>query len=105
MLVPSSHKAYKELSEAFLSDSGAIDYGRIVEVSHPHLILTSPNSHPILTQSAPNPHPILSQEKPEVFSGAMVAHLEPGDVILWDDRTIHCNAPVDSQAFCLKYWN
>jgi hypothetical protein len=30
---------------------------------------------------------------PEVFASAMIAHLEAGDVFLWDDRTIHCNGP------------
>lgn len=28
-----------------------------------------------------------------MLNRAMVAHLERGDVFLWDDRTIHCNAP------------
>ena len=32
-------------------------------------------------------------ETPSVFDSAMVTHLEAGDVLLWDDRTIHCNSP------------
>ena len=28
---------------------------------------------------------------PELFEQAMIAHLEAGDVFVWDDRTLHCN--------------
>jgi hypothetical protein len=31
-------------------------------------------------------------QRPELFEGAIVAHLEAGDLFLWDDRTFHCNA-------------
>ena len=31
---------------------------------------------------------------PEVFEGnVIIAHVEPGDAVLWDDRSIHCNHP------------
>jgi hypothetical protein len=29
----------------------------------------------------------------EVFAAMIYPHLEAGDVFLWDDRTLHCNAP------------
>jgi hypothetical protein len=31
--------------------------------------------------------------RPDVFAGAIYPDLEPGDLFLWDDRTLHCNAP------------
>ena len=30
---------------------------------------------------------------PEIFEESVIAHLEAGDGFLWDDRTLHCNAP------------
>lgn len=31
--------------------------------------------------------------RPEIFEESIIAHLEAGDVFIWDDRTLHCNAP------------
>jgi hypothetical protein len=28
---------------------------------------------------------------PEVFEHSVIAHLEAGDIFLWDDRSLHCN--------------
>eukprot|EP01043_Picozoa_sp_COSAG02_P054007 COSAG02_NODE_6052_length_3841_cov_1.903795_2_plen_141_part_00 len=33
------------------------------------------------------------KHRPEIFEESIIPHLEAGDVFLWDDRALHCNAP------------
>ena len=60
-----SHKAYAELATMHATQDHRIPMAPVYE-SHPELFATG---------------------------RCVIAHLEAGDVFLWDDRTAHCNAP------------
>jgi hypothetical protein len=112
VLVPSSHRAYKELAEAFLTDGGAIDYARIA-LERPEVLGGAMVAHLVCRQAHPaylagravcieTPHSVTYARCVCVCvrptwgtpsQGGLCAQ-EVGDMILWDDRTIHCNAPV-----------
>lgn len=65
VIVSGSHKHYATLNREFFSKSGN---QRIT--------------------------PEIVAAYPEIFVGnVIIAHVEPGDVVLWDDRSIHCNHP------------
>jgi hypothetical protein len=71
VIVPRSHKMYKELVEELGQGEGE---RRGMDVQ------------------------LVRKERPDVFANAIYTHLEAGDVFLWDDRTLHCNAPGIGQA-------
>ena len=66
VIVRRSHKLYKELVEKYGQGEGE---RRSMDVQR------------------------VRKERPELFADAIYTHLEAGDVFLWDDRTLHCNAP------------
>jgi hypothetical protein len=65
VVVAGSHKHYPSLNEQFFSKTGK-------QQMTPEIVAA----------------------RPEVFAGnVIIAHVEPGDAVLWDDRSIHCNHP------------
>jgi hypothetical protein len=67
VVVAKSHKHYETLSDEFFSKRESGNQGITPEIVAAH---------------------------PEIFEGnVIIAHVEPGDAVLWDDRAIHCNHP------------
>ena len=65
VVVSGSHKHYESLNRQFFSQSGE---QRVT--------------------------PEIVAARPEIFeNNVIIAHVEPGDCVLWDDRSIHCNHP------------
>ncbi len=65
VVVSGSHKHYETLNREFFSKTGEQRITREIVSAHP-----------------------------EIFKdNIIIAHVEPGDCVLWDDRSIHCNHP------------
>lgn len=63
VVVPGSHKLFKELAAEYCSEAKPmLDVGQVLA------------------------------DRPELFDRIVMGHMEPGDVFLWDDRTMHANA-------------
>ena len=63
VIVPGSHKLFKQLAAEYCSkDKPMLDVTQVLA------------------------------DQPELFDSIVMGHMEPGDIFLWDDRTIHANA-------------
>lgn len=73
VLIPGSHKLFESIPQRYTERLGkihpAIDHFRF------------PADDPQLTETPP-----------------IMAHMEPGDLLLWDSRTIHCSSPGPDRA-------
>ena len=67
-MVPGSHRRFEAIPEM---------YKERLERIHPSIDhFRFPNDDPLLADAEP-----------------VICHMEPGDLMLWDSRTIHCSSP------------
>jgi ectoine hydroxylase-related dioxygenase (phytanoyl-CoA dioxygenase family) len=82
VVLPRSHLLYPELVRQFgvaVETQSNRDHGGQVTATK-RIVMEEGYEEKLLVQ------------RPELFEGAIMAHLEAGDLFLWDDRTFHCNA-------------